>query len=45
MTDHVEVRPGLYHDSVTLMLLSQSLGEGSTVEHAMVAMGTALNVE
>ena len=45
MTDHVEVRPGLYHDSVTLMLVTQSLADDPAVEHAMVAMGTALNIE
>lgn len=40
----VDVRPGLYYDSVTLMLLSQTLGEDAAVGHALVAMGTELNL-
>ncbi|RKS74552.1 FdrA protein [Actinomadura pelletieri DSM 43383] len=45
MTDWVEVRRGAYHDSVTLMRASRSLTERSDVTAAMVAMGTALNLE
>ncbi len=43
--DYVEVRSGQYRDSVTLMLLSETLTEDANVEHAIVAMGTALNLE
>ncbi len=43
--DHVEVRPGIYYDSVTLMLLSRTLLDDPAVDHAVVAMGTALNLE
>lgn len=45
MTRHVEVRPGVYRDSVTLMQVSQRLTEDPTIDHALVAMGTALNTE
>ncbi|GII80601.1 hypothetical protein Sru01_55830 [Sphaerisporangium rufum] len=43
-TDLVEVRAGVYHDSVSLMRLSRALGDRPGVEVAMVAMATALNV-
>ncbi len=43
--DVVEVRAGQYRDSVTLMLLSRTLTEDPAVDHAIVAMGTALNLE
>ncbi|MFI0407088.1 FdrA family protein [Actinomadura sp. 3N508] len=45
MSDWVEVRPGSYHDSVTLMRVSRSLSERPDVAAAMVAMGTELNRE
>ena len=44
-TRHVEVRPGVYRDSVTLMQLSVELEDHPGVEHALVAMGTTLNLE
>ncbi|WP_327046700.1 FdrA family protein [Microbispora sp. NBC_01189] len=43
MTDLVEVRPGVYHDSVTLMRVSQALTARPEVIVAVVAMGTDLN--
>ncbi|RGA05226.1 FdrA family protein [Microbispora triticiradicis] len=43
MTDLVEVRPGVYHDSVTLMQVSQALTARPEVAVAVVAMGTDLN--
>jgi len=45
MTRIIEVRPGHYHDSVSLMQLSQALMEDEAVDHAQVAMGTALNLD
>lgn len=45
MTRSVEVRPGLYHDSVTLMLLSETLGQDPSVAHAQVSMATELNLD
>ncbi|MEM7338105.1 MAG: FdrA family protein [Actinomycetota bacterium] len=44
MSRTIEIRPGLYYDSVTLMLLSQNLSEDAAVTHALVAMGTELNL-
>ncbi|GLX94292.1 DUF1116 domain-containing protein [Herbidospora sp. NBRC 101105] len=41
----VEIRPGIYHDSVSLMRVSQALTGRPGVELAIVAMATALNVE
>ncbi|GGK72054.1 hypothetical protein Sme01_08560 [Sphaerisporangium melleum] len=43
--DRVEVRPGVYHDSVSLMRVSQALGSRPGVTLAVVAMATDLNVE
>lgn len=45
MSRTIEVRPGVYHDSVTLMQLSQALVSDPAVAHAQVAMGTALNLD
>lgn len=45
MRAHVEVRPGAYHDSVTLMQVSQAVGREPGVEAALVAMGTTLNLD
>lgn len=45
IVDYVEVRSGQYRDSVTLMLLSQTLTEDPAVDNAIVAMGTTLNLE
>ena len=40
----VEVRPGVYHDSVTLMRVSRALTEQPGVTVAIVAMATELNL-
>lgn len=45
MTRLVQVRPGAYHDSVTLLQLSRALADRADVTSAMVAMGTELNLE
>lgn len=45
MSRSVEVRPGVYHDSVTLMQLSQALLDDNAVRHAQVSMGTDLNLD
>lgn len=45
MSRTVEVRPGVYHDSVSLMQLSQALLADDAVEHAQVSMGTELNLD
>lgn len=42
--EHVEVRPGAYADSVTLMQVSAEAGRSDGVEAALVAMATELNV-
>ncbi|WP_248965649.1 FdrA family protein [Sphaerisporangium perillae] len=44
-TDLVEVRTGLYHDSVSLMRISQALGSRPGVTVAVVAMATELNLD
>jgi FdrA protein len=41
----VEVRPGAYHDSVTLMRAGRRLAERPGVSAALTAMATTLNVE
>lgn len=41
----IQVRAGAYHDSVTLMQVSQVLGERDGVQLAQVAMATNLNVD
>ncbi|MQA86185.1 MAG: FdrA family protein [Streptosporangiales bacterium] len=43
MTDWVTVRPGAYHDSVSLMRASRTLSELDGVETATMAMATELN--
>ncbi|MGN6300088.1 MAG: FdrA family protein [Angustibacter sp.] len=43
--EHVEVRTGAYHDSVTLMQASRSVAAVDGVVAAQVAMGTPLNVD
>lgn len=43
--DHVELRQGAYHDSVTLMQASRALTELAGVADALVAMATPLNLE
>ncbi|MDP9393280.1 MAG: FdrA family protein, partial [Actinomycetota bacterium] len=45
MTTTVEVRSGVYHDSVTLLQVSRTVTGGDGVEAAIVAMATELNVE
>jgi succinyl-CoA synthetase alpha subunit len=41
----VEVRPGAYHDSVTLLQVSRAAGQVEGVQAALVAMATELNLE
>ncbi|MEU5881791.1 FdrA family protein [Spirillospora sp. NPDC047279] len=45
MKSWVELRPGAYHDSVTLMRVSRRLAERAGVTDAMTAMATGLNLE
>jgi succinyl-CoA synthetase alpha subunit len=45
VTNHVEVRGGAYHDSVSLMQVSRALAEVPGVQAAQVAMATELNME
>jgi FdrA protein len=42
-TEHVEVRRGAYHDSVTLMRVSRQLAGRAGVSDALTAMATELN--
>jgi FdrA protein len=42
--EHIEVRPGEYHDSVTLMLVGRALAAVPGVTRTLVAMGTELNL-
>ena len=43
--ERVEVRPGAYHDSVTLLQVSRAVAGVEGVSAAQVAMATDLNVE
>src|SRR3954447_15446662 len=45
MTRHVEVRPGIYRDSVRLMQVSRAVQGVPGVSGALVAMATELNLE
>ncbi|MEQ3551033.1 FdrA family protein [Pseudonocardia nematodicida] len=45
MTTHVEVRPGAYADSITLMLVSRTAARLDGVTAAQVTMATPLNVD
>ncbi len=45
MTEHIEVRQGAYHDSVTLMQVSRDVTRVDGVSAAQVAMGTELNLD
>jgi len=45
MKTHVEVRRGVYFDSVTLLGVSQEVQRVDGVDQALVAMATQLNVE
>jgi FdrA protein len=44
-TQHVEVRRGAYHDSVTLLQVSRDVAAVDGVTAAQVAMGTDLNLD
>lgn len=43
-TTHLDVRRGAYHDSVTLMQVSNAVGQVDGVSAALVAMATELNL-
>jgi FdrA protein len=45
MVDHLDVRPGAYHDSVTLMQVSRRVGDLDGVASALIAMATELNLD
>jgi len=45
VADHVEVRRGVYYDSVTLMQISRTVAAAPGVVAAQVAMATELNLE
>lgn len=45
MSRHLQVRPGAYRDSVSLMQVSQRVGAQPGVVAALVAMATELNLE
>lgn len=45
MADHVELRRGVYHDSVTLMRISTAVLNTPGVEAGQVAMATELNID
>jgi FdrA protein len=45
MTAHVELRPGFYRDSVTLLQASEAVAGSPGVEAALIAMATPLNLE
>ena len=45
MTRLLEVRPGTYRDSVSLMALSRDIAGRADVRRALVAMATDLNLE
>jgi FdrA protein len=42
---HLEIRPGLYRDSVRLMQISAALTDSAGVQQALVAMATGLNLD
>lgn len=44
MTDTVDVRSGVYHDSVTLMQVSQQVRTVRGITDALIGMGTELNL-
>jgi FdrA protein len=43
--EHVDVRRGAYHDSVTLMQVSRTVADVDGVDAALVAMATELNLD
>lgn len=45
MTDWVEVRPGVYRDSITLLRISRTLTRRPGVGDALTAMATELNLD
>ena len=45
MTDHIALQRGVYHDSVTLLRISQAVADAPGVTAAQVAMATPLNVD
>jgi FdrA protein len=45
VTDHVELRRGAYHDSVSLLQVSRRVSAAPGVDAAQVAMATDLNVD
>lgn len=45
MTARVELRPGFYRDSVTLLQASEAIAASAGVEAAIVAMATPLNLD
>ena len=45
MTEHISVRRGVYHDSVTLLRISQAAASVPGITAAQVAMATPLNSE
>ncbi|WP_153504737.1 FdrA family protein [Cumulibacter manganitolerans] len=45
MAEHIEVRSGVYFDSVTLLRISQSARLAAGISDAQVAMATGLNVD
>lgn len=45
MADSVQIRRGVYYDSVSLMQVSRDVGAAPGVSAALVAMGTELNLE
>ncbi|MEC7916943.1 MAG: FdrA family protein [Actinomycetota bacterium] len=45
MIEHVELRDGLYRDSVTLMLLTRTLSQDAKIHDPIVAMATTLNID
>lgn len=45
MSEHVEIRRGVYHDSVSLMQVSRKVADRDGVGAALVAMATDLNLD
>lgn len=45
MTDRVDIRRGTYHDSVTLMQVSQQVRTAPGITDALIGMGTELNLD
>src|SRR6478609_8925030 len=45
MTQHISTRRGVYHDSVTLLRMSQAAADAAGITNAQVAMATPLNTE